>query len=83
MKKKKEMWDIIIYPTNNVLQDSNYYTKCISEIFKFEPTISYQILKETFKYGKGLVTTVFSKNEAIKTRDKLILFGMKSKIHLS
>ena len=44
MNEKKELWDITIYPTDNVLENSSYYMKCLSEIFKVEPVISYQML---------------------------------------
>lgn len=83
IKKKRELWDVKIFPSENVLNDPNYYIECISKIFNYDPVISFNILKETFEFGEGLAITTRSKKEAINTRDKLILFGMKSQTHIS
>ena len=82
-KKASEIWNILIYPSNDVYNNLNYYSECLMEIFKYDKVISEKILVETFTEGKSLVTSVDSKEKAVKIRDKLILFGIKSQIYLS
>lgn len=82
-KDKDELWNVLIYPTKNVYDKLDFYSTCLMEFFKYDKVISNKILLDTFKNGKSLVTHVDSKKEAIKIRDKLILFGIKSKIYLS
>ncbi len=74
-----DMWDVMLYNNYNTQKNPTYYKMFLSEIFKYEPSISEKIIKEVHNQGKSLVIST-TKNTALECRDTLILFGLKSQI---
>lgn len=70
-----------VYLYNDDIHDQVFVVKTLSTICDVPLQISQKIIIEVEKNGKGLVD-VCDKEKAVKIRDLLISFGLKSQICL-
>jgi ATP-dependent Clp protease adapter protein ClpS len=80
VKSGNQMFDVVLFNSDELVQNVSDYQECLTTIFNHSPQLSKMIIDETILKGKGLVE-VSTLEEAMKQRNELLLFGLRSQIY--